>query len=200
MSREVPTQDAENAMNRINQTLALHIHDRRALPQPWRGRLRGTPGVVRTDASRYLVLPHLVAVAEEFSRRLLVGITEPQVPQDRQVLKLLWARAEDQAEGSWPEHLKAWKEWHRVPLAEEGIYQDLRPFVDARNAIMHGAGELTRKQRRGNQEASLRGAWKNIGIDLLGTRLIVHDKAVTKCADACKAFVKNLDLRVQKLS
>ena len=198
--RQVPTLDAEIAMNRINQTLAIHMREKRGMLESWRGRLRGTAGVVRTDPSRYLVLPHIVAIAEEFSRRLLITKTEVQVPQNRPVLKKLWLKAEDQAEGRWEEHLRAWKDWHQIPLASESTYTNLRPFIEARNAIMHGLGELTRRQRRGNQEATLRGELKHVGIDVIGTRLVVHDKAVARCAGACKTFVEQLDLRAQAIS
>ena len=198
--RQVPTLDAEIAMNRINQTLALHVREKRAMLEAWRGRLRGSAGVVRTNPSRYLVLPHIVAIAEEFSRRLLRTKTEVQVPQDRLVLQKLWLKAEDQAEGRWDEHLKAWKDWHRIPLASESIYTNLRPFIEARNAIMHGLGELTRRQRRRGEEKTLRGELKHVGIDVIGTRLVVHDKAVARCAGVCRAFVETLDRRAQQVT
>jgi hypothetical protein len=201
VNRQVPTLDAELAMNRINQTLALHQADRTTAQfAGWRGRLRGTSGVVKADPSRYLVLPHIVAIAEEFSRRLLIRKTEVQVPKDRPVLEQLWLKAEDQAEGRWKEHLKAWKDWHQIGIASEQVYANLHPFIEARNAIMHGLGELARKQRRDNQEVALRGQLKHVGIDVIGTRLVIKDKAVSRCASACKAFVEDLDRRAQAIS
>jgi hypothetical protein len=200
VKRRVPTFEAEVAMNRINSTLALHVAGNQSTVETRRGRLSGSFGVVWADPSRYLVLPHIVAIAEDFSRRLLIAKTVAQVPQDRPVLQRLWLKAEDQAEGRWEDHLKAWRDWHQIPLASEAIYIDLRPFIEARNAIMHGLGELTRRQRRGNQEAALRGALQKVGIDVVGTRLIVRNEAVARCARACRTFVHDLDLGAQHIS
>jgi hypothetical protein len=197
--RQVLTEAAENAVNRINRVLALHAIAAAANSSSWAGRLRGTSGLVKTDPARYLILPHIVAIAEEFSRTLLIAKTEVQVPQDARVLKKLWAKAENQAEGRWEEHLNAWKDWHEVSLQSDPLYTNLKPFIEARNAIMHGLGELTRRQRRGNQLAALKGELRAAGIEVVGVRLIVSNRSVIRCAHACRAFVDGLDRRAQSV-
>jgi hypothetical protein len=198
--RQVPTLDAERAVARVNQTFALHESFMPAKSPMKTGRLRGTAGVVTSEPSRYLVLPHLVAIAEEFSRWLLLTKTQSHVPRDRPVLEQLWVKVENQAEGRWEDHLNAWKDWHQLALASEPIYQDLQPFIQARNAIMHGLGHLTRKQVRGNQETAVRGLLKSVKIEVVGTALVVSAAAVSRCADACKRFVTELDLRAQRIN
>lgn len=198
--RRVLSLGAELAVSRINQTLALNTRREAEPNEPWRGRLHGTSGVVRSDPAKYLVLPHIVAIAEEFSRRLLIEKTEPFVPQTRPVMEELWARAVDHAEGRWESHLQAWKDWHQIALASQPAYSGLRPFIEARNAIMHGLGELTRRQRRGNQAASLRGELRSVGIEVIGIRLVVREKAVFQCAVASTRFIRDVDEQAQLIT
>lgn len=152
----------------------------------------------RLERIEYIVLPHVVAVAEEFSRRLLLAHSEGYLKGEHPIQIEARQRAELKAESTWPTHIDAWKEWHSVDLDAAPNFSKFRSFIEARNAIMHGLGSLTRRQTQGNALSSLTGQLGKVGIAVEGTRLVFGRKSVQRCADVSVEFVLWLDEKVQR--
>src|SRR5690242_2343381 len=141
--RSVTSDRAERSRAELMFAWAAHQQWRRARGVTTGGRLRARTASGQVE---HLTLPHFAAVAEEFSRGVLVECSAPLVP-DHPLLRALWSAAEGQVE-TWPGQERAWKEWHGITLKTEIAYRQLRAVVEARNAIVHGLGELTRRQLR----------------------------------------------------
>jgi hypothetical protein len=191
--RRVTSERAERAKKELMFTYAAHLHwGRRPLAR--RGRVRASRQWLRSPS--YLTLPHFAAVCEEFSRGVLIECSEPHVPATHPLLEQLWLAAESKAE-TWPGQEAAWKEWHRFDFAKAGEYKALRPLIEARNAIVHGLGDLTRRQTRKDGGAGVRKQLASAGIRTSGRRLLVDDTAVKNCLDIAAGFVIWLDVETE---
>ncbi len=77
------------------------------------------------------------------------------------------------------------------------MYLTFMGFVEARNTIMHGLGELTRKQSRSPE--LLKRTASRLGhahLVLDGSRLVLDSTAVDEAVTASVDLVKWLDIRV----
>lgn len=74
-----------------------------------------------------------------------------------------------------------------------GGHTALLGFVDARNAIAHGLGSLTRKQLQKRSKVSARLA--QAGISLARDVLKLQPANVERCATVMKDYVRWLDAR-----
>lgn len=194
-NRRVSSESAEMAVARMRKTASYQ----RGRFELERRRAR-IPSIQRTRHERieFIVLPHVVAVAEEFSRRLLLANTHPYLPGKHPIVIEARDRAELKAESSWPTHISAWKEWHKINLHTAPEFSKLLSFIEARNAIMHGLGQLTRRQLKAEPLSSLAGRLKKIGVTLNGTQLIFGKSCVGRCADVASKFVFWLDGQCQE--
>jgi hypothetical protein len=190
--RLVPSTRAEAATTELMATLAAHQIWRRTRVVPFvRLGLPGRAGPAPRDVD-HLTIPHFAAVGEEFARAALLEASEPLVPQTNEILRLMWLRAESQAE-QWSGLEEAWVKWHGVNIRSEPTYEIFRAVVDARNAIVHGLGHLTRKQTRGDGGAAVRLSLSRIGITTSGTLLIITDDVVKQSVQAARDFILWLD-------
>jgi len=112
------------------------------------------------------------------------------------MLQKFWSRGEAQAE-SWPGQEDAWNDWHGITLRTELAYLSLRAVIEARNAIVHGLGELTRRQLRGDGGLEVRRVLERLGIRTSGQRLVIDEAAMRSCLQAARAFIEWLDLETQ---
>jgi len=147
-----------------------------------------------------MVLPHLVAIVEEFSRTQLIDRSLAAIDLSHPLRRSLWDNAEKRAEGSWDAQVDAWREWHGLNLSDAGAdYASLRAFVEARNAIMHGLGRLTRKQLRKNGGRDVIAALGRVGISVSGATLSLPETVLLQCAAVARSFIEWLDIKIQGL-
>lgn len=140
-----------------------------------------------------LVLPRLVSIAEDFARAQLVIVTENTLRLRSKVEIGLWTKAEETVEASWEGLGRAWADWYSVFLPSAPRYHELQGYVEARNAILHGLGELTRKQMRGKSEARTRSRLGHCHIALSGRRLMLKRQDLEEAERVTVEFVVWLD-------
>lgn len=196
--RAVLSDAAESACGRIRSTLGVA----RLGASLTRGgaRLEGTRAVLLADPRHGLVLPHMTSIAEEFSRELLLSCSAPHLDLGHPMRRDLWVRMENQNEGGWEEHIDCWKRWHSIRVKLCPQYRNLMTFVQARNAIMHGVGHLTRRQLRADGGESLRRDLKVVGISAVGTRLLIGDRALDACVEVACGYIAWLDMLVSEMN
>ena len=87
------------------------------------------------------------AIVEAHVVSQLVQRIEPHVPNPRsKFLNDIYLSAEDRAIGSWSGLIEAYKQWLDVKLASYDDWKCILAMTDARNAVAHGVGELSRRQ------------------------------------------------------
>jgi hypothetical protein len=126
-------------------------------------------------------LVELVAVAENFSTTRLLDLA-PTI---------------NEAEvGTWPGRNNSWRNLFQIHIEDPTAFPEwprVRGFVEARNAIQHGLGTLTRRQLQPARRAETFSALAVAGINLSGNRVVVSEESVTDCYQSCSDFVVNLD-------
>lgn len=164
------------------------------------GRPRLRTSLIRALAGQgrveFYTLPHLAAIAEEYSRFLLIKASTALLPPRNALLDDLWLRAEAQAEGAWPQHIDAWKKWHGVMVKQAPCYMRFMGLVEARNAVMHGLGHLTQRQLKGGQKQMVLSQLSAAGI-VSGTIILLDRTTLIRCADIAREYIRWLDLEVQ---
>jgi hypothetical protein len=163
------------------------------------GRLRGTEGVVAAQPAEYMTLPHIVAVAEEFSRTSLISLAQDALhKKDRFHLALL-QRGEMQAEGSWESMQEAWTEWFGIQIGKAPDYSRLDAYIVIRNTIVHGLGTLTRRQTRSDGGKRVKAKLAGVNVSLVGDRIVLPFSAVEDCAKVAAHYVEWLDSELADL-
>lgn len=145
----------------------------------------------------YLPFPFIAAVAEEFSRTALLEASEPMVPDER-MLKQLWLAAGEPKLDTWHGQVTAWNDWHGISLDASKEYTALKGVIEARNAIVHGLGSLTKRQLGKDLGRNTTTFLNAIGIGISGGRLVVDAAAYFKCLKTSKEFIEWLDLETQR--
>jgi hypothetical protein len=135
-------------------------------------------------------LVRLIAIAEEFSYGLLLEVTDLKLPTDDRVTTL-WETHVDRETETWEQRIATWRRMHALSIPASPRYDVLFGFIQARNAIVHGLGSLTRKQLRDRAKSVAR--LKAARITVAGDRLELNDRHVDGCADTVRAFIRWLD-------
>lgn len=94
---------------------------------------------------------------------------------------------------TWPGRQRAAKRWFAVDSSGITPYSELLAFVEARNAIIHGLGRLTRKQSADGGKAVLQ-KLATVGISEAGGVLSIDAAAVRSCAIAARAAIQWFDV------
>jgi hypothetical protein len=131
-----------------------------------------------------------MSIADEFTLRLLVDVTEEKLPSDARVA-LLWERYEERHTDTWEQRFASWDGLHDVRVKDFPGYSPLWGYIEARNAIVHGLGSLTRKQLK--SETRVVGRLKTARINTVGDRLVLTADHATDCASVVRDLIQWLD-------
>jgi hypothetical protein len=197
MALDVPSVDAERSVRLLMHTLAHHRRTESALRSDpaVRGRLTV---LASAAASRQVVaqgtLLRLVSIAEAFTATQLVLRIEPHAPPPRTpILEDIYSYAEDRAIGNWYEMERRYSTWLRISLKKRSGWSDLKILRDARNAVAHGVGELTRRQARKSRDQLL-SSLNQLGMMVVrGTTLYIGEDTLKRAAEVCRDYVFDLD-------
>jgi hypothetical protein len=194
---------SEIARDQTNQTLARFDQDSAAmssLPTRTRTFLSISPfGSSRVGAAwdRGRVedaVVRLLAIAEAFTFGLLLEVTEARLPRD-EVVTTLWNSHVDRSTDTWEQRVGSWNELHGVSIQSHfGGWARLLAYVEARNAIVHGLGKLTRKQTKSpktrDRTVERLAAAR---IDVIDSSLELDSPHVERCARVIQEYVRWLD-------
>lgn len=143
-------------------------------------------GAIRVEDA----LTRFMSVADEFTYGLLVDVTEARLPSNPRV-SLLWENYVDGKTDTWPQRFESWKSLHGIPFDSFPRYHPLRGFIEARNAVVHGLGALTRKQLKKPDTAE--GRLRAAHVALIGTRVTISVENATACAQVVHDLIEWLD-------
>ncbi len=159
---------------------------RRGLGRPGAGgRLLGA----ERQEEQYALLRY-VSIAEAYldamSLQGVSGSVDPSVPRQA----LLLNEWEISSTSTWPKREEAFKVYHGTALSSCAGYPALMAAVQVRNSIAHGLGRLTARQRT---SPNLANRTKAINVVVGGGRMHLSDDTLTLVADACNAFIRDVD-------
>jgi hypothetical protein len=195
---------SELARDHVNQTMARFSQEASALARRPRTAFRSRLLSPRSTHERWReewdvrrvedAIARLLSITEEFTFGLLIEVTERQLPANR-VVDVLWEAHIDRATETWNQRMGAWNELHEVSFSSGfSGYDRLLGFIEARNAIVHGLGRLTRKQTHTvKARRATVGRLKAARIDVVGARLTLNIDHVTGCGETVRGFIYWLD-------
>jgi hypothetical protein len=136
----------------------------------------------------------LVSIVEAFVDTCCNHLFDLKVRGQQMFVHNLASAARDLASAGWDERKKAFSTYHGVPLGSCARYSDVDCAVQVRNAIAHGLGSLTRRQRNTKDMVKI----TSVGIILRNQALIIDKDALDRCVLACATFVADVDRRIPR--
>lgn len=195
----VESPDAEQSIRTVMTTLAQHRRQEALLGTSWRprrGRLRAlTTSAGSVQIRRQAALLRIASIVEAFVGDQLVRRLEPHAPPPRPtILDDIYVRAEDGAIGTWPKMIEHYGRWFGIKLSRAKCpsWRRVEAITNARNAVAHGLGELTRRMaRKGTRELEL--DFATIGLKLTGSTVTISEDALRLAAQTASEFIAWLD-------
>ncbi len=129
-------------------------------------------------------LVRLLSVAESFASQLLLREIDKAAARARSAsINRIWEDAAIKGTSSWRDQQSAYVNW----LGIKEDWKAVERLAEARNAVAHGLGTLTRRQLR--SEASVRNKLKEAGIALNGIQIVLSDAALSSAAADCRDLI-----------
>jgi hypothetical protein len=194
--RRVPSAVAEEALRLLYNT---HADNARMPTVPSAGRISpglsagrlGVSDVTQVRAqSAYL---RLVSIVEAYVDTTTSDLFRSDVAGLGDFHLKLADTASQDASQSWRSRKDALNKYYDVSIGACASWSIFDSSVDVRNAIAHGLGHLTPRQRN----AKTRGKIMASGVRLRGDRIAIDAKALRTCLDACVTFITEVDLLIE---
>ncbi|MEV8506300.1 hypothetical protein AB0368_15900 [Actinoplanes sp. NPDC051475] len=188
----MPSAEAEAARNLLFRTLGAHRAAISALKPGAPSRLRVSLDDDPVQDRCQATLVRLLSITESFASEMLSREIEGAMAQARsQTAAKVADEAIIRATSTWKDQQKAYKDW--LGVTED--WKAVERLAEARNAVAHGLGNLTRRQLR--TEASVRAKLREAGISLQANRIVLSDENLAAATSACCDFIERLDRAVQ---
>lgn len=188
------SEHAEEASGLLFRTIAAHRAAVSVLEPFARRRLAG-PREDREQIQCQATLVRLLSITESFcSDRLLEEVERIIAPSRHKTVSEVWDRVAISATNTWAEQQKAYKELLGVTLTSSD-WKSVEQLAEARNAVAHGLGRLTRRQQRNQQ--SVHAKLASCGISVRNGQIIVNDSVLFNAAQTCRSFIERLDAAIE---
>ena len=137
---------------------------------------------------RQATLLRLVSITESYCAEQLLSRAELALPSDDNALyTLIWDAAALDATRTWVALKDAFKRW----FGANPDWTKLDGLAEARNAIAHGLGSLTRQQQGKRQSTMTK--LNRTGILVDNNALILTDGDLTRAAVVCRSVIAEVD-------
>lgn len=178
-------------------TLAQHRRQEALLAASWRprrGRLRVSPtSAGSVQIRRQASLVRITSIIEAHVADQLVRRFEPHAPPPRKaILDDVYVRAEDNAIGSWPKMTEHYGRWFSINMKKCPAWRRIEALTNARNAVAHGLGELTRRMAR-KDKTQLRRDFATLDVSMAGSAIVLSEKSLHSAATAGRELIEWLD-------
>lgn len=184
--------EAEDSSSLLFQTLGAHRTAVAALHPRLAGRLSSGGFLDAEQIQCQSTLVRLMSITESFAAQLLLREVDKAAARAASAsIDSVWEDAAIKGTNSWREQKVAYKNW----LGVDTDWQAVEGLAEARNAVAHGLGTLTRRQLRNKQ--SVRAKLKRAGISMVGIRIVLSDAALASAAADCRDLMHRIDLAVQ---
>lgn len=178
-------------------SLELQLAAVRRRPAP---RLTHLHGSDFEDIAIAGALLRVLSAAEDFAYSSLLREFERRAPIMNPQVGRLWDMTSADLGMTWQRLCRAWADLLGVNVEGAVEYKQLQPFTDARNAMVHGMGELTRKQRSKNDGAAVRGNLAKAGIKLVGNTVTLDQSNIAGAAHTAVMFIEWLDSQCRTIA
>lgn len=194
----VPSREAEDAGALLMRTVGHYRTAQASIPDRRGPRRLGLPAPSPSQERAQATLVRLMSITEAYTADTLLRHAEPSAAgSGHPVAVAVYDDAAVAAVRDWRNMRDAYKRWLLVTW-EKAAYNPVFTLADARNAVVHGLGTLTRQQTRSNPtglRTRLAAAGAVVGP---GDALFLPDPFVVAAARACRTFVEHVDVQVRQ--
>jgi hypothetical protein len=144
---------------------------------------------------RQATLVRMASIVEAHVADELVQRFEPHAaPPRTAILDDVYVRAEDNAIGSWPKMVEHYGRWLDIKITQRRCpsWRRIEAMTNARNAVAHGLGELTRRMARKGKD-QLQRDLATLGITIVGNAIDISEDSLRHTAAASREFIEWLD-------
>ena len=188
----VVSAEAEAASALLFRTLGAHRSAIAAIGSQPLTRLRISPDGDPVQERCQATLIRLLSITEAFASDMLSREVDGAIAREGSATA---AKVADDAlirgTSTWQDQKKSYKDW----LGVNEDWKAVERLAEARNAVAHGLGKLTRRQLRSEQ--SVKSKLSAAGITVNDNRIVLSDDNLAAAASACRDFIEKLDLAVQ---
>lgn len=185
---DVLSERAEAATQLLFQTLGGHRLAMAALVRPRLLRRLDLASSGSEQVQRQATLVRLMSITESFCAARLLALGEDLVsPPDGSLTSILWEDAALDATRTWESQKDAFKKWLNV----RPDWTQIDGLAEARNAVAHGLGTLTRRQLK--SRASTMTKLNRTGIAVNNDELLLTDDDLSRAAARCSELIQELD-------
>lgn len=192
----VPTKEAEAACRLINRAIGSYLMAEQAESSSTSHKRIRSRRADRLLEQRDSTVIRIMSITESFCGELLITEYEadenpktPKPPPEK------WEKAVNSATASWPSQIKHYDKWLNVNSLD---WDHVLGVAEARNAITHGLGRLTRRQL-GDLEETMKKLGK-VKIGLTNDRVAIDTQRLRLIASGCIAHVLAVDEAVSTRS
>lgn len=154
------------------------------------------PPLMNTYVPAHVAINSIVSIVEHFAVRTTAEKLRSALPTEPRVLADVLADATRRIEARWSDRLALWRDWFGINASASADFNRVLAFVDARNAILHGRGSLTRQQLCNDAGRSVISKLASVGIPVNLGRLQIDRNAVALCARSANKAIVWLDDRL----
>jgi hypothetical protein len=130
-----------------------------------------------------------VTITEAFIDSLTTQLFNKKVSHLDLFYQKLSSAAIAEANQSWDNRKDALRDYHGISVGDCKTWSQVDACITVRNAIAHGLGRLTARQRNGRDRRKVRG----VGVDLQDDYLRIDCNALDVCVSACASLVLDVD-------
>ncbi|MBW8172606.1 hypothetical protein K0651_06025 [Ornithinimicrobium sp. Arc0846-15] len=135
----------------------------------------------------------MVSIVEAYIDSLCSDLFQQRAKSADQMFKNLISDAEEASEHNWEARKNAFSKFHSISLSQCASWQTIASAIIVRNAIAHGLGSLTRRQKNKKDRGKVAGVFVNLQDDVLW----VGDKSIDHLLTHTLAFVTDIDEQVR---
>ena len=134
----------------------------------------------------------LVSIAEAYVDVVSSDLLRAEYARSGSLVQSLIEAAEISFSRGWQDREKAFQDHFGIRITKFPTHKDLKCATDVRNAIAHGVGRLTSRQRTANTRARM----ESIGVIVRDNHVVLSADSVRACRDICAAFMRELDAQL----
>ena len=192
MTQPVVSARAEAASALLFHTLSAHRVTVAAMRTRRASRLATAAPLDAEQIQCQATLVRLLSITESFTAELMTTAVDSAVSRaGSAAVNKIWEDAAIRGTDSWNAQRDAYRNWLGVTVD----WSAAERLAEARNAVAHGLGSLTRRQLRNEQGVKAR--LQAAGIDVQGDSLVLSDAALASAAAACRDLIHRVDRATQ---
>lgn len=141
--------------------------------------------------SHYL---RMISIVEAYIDTLSGQLFDAKTASLDEFYKKLADDAGTKASSGWGDRKDGFKRFHGIALGLRDGWDVIDASIQVRNAVAHGLGGLTTRQRNAVTRAKIAKA----GVSVSDNRILISQEALNKCFEACVAFILDVDTQVPR--